>query len=129
MKKVIFILIAMFSLSFVVESVYAQKKDYFVGKWEIEVTGTPSGDTQSYLTLERKDGKLTGSMKFKTEDGQPPIVFTIVEEEGEDKITAYFISQGYDVYLYLKKISEDVIEGSMLDMFEVNGKRIKEEKK
>lgn len=127
MKKLFFIVVAVLFLS-VTENVSAQEKDFFVDKWEIKVTGTPGGDSESYLILERKDGKLTGSMKSKTDTGQEAITFNRVEEEGKSEITAYFTAQGYDVYLFLKKISEDEIEGSMLDMFDVKGKRIKEKK-
>lgn len=99
--------------------VSAQSSDPFAGKWKVEVTGTPSGDSTGELALERKDGKLTGTFTIKGASSKLSRV-----EEKKEEITAYFTSSsGYDVYLYLKKNAENAAEGSMMDMFDAKAVR------
>lgn len=97
--------------------------DYFVGKWNILVEGLPQGDSKMIVNLERKDGKLTGAIldSAKTEVAK----FTKVEEN-ENAVTMYFTAQGYDAYLRLEKNGDDKVKGSMMDMFDAKGERIKE---
>lgn len=40
--------------------------------------------------------------------------------------TVYFTAQGYDVYLRLDKKGDDHITGSMMDMFDAEGDRVKD---
>ncbi len=98
----------------------AENPDYFIGKWSVTVEGTPNGDATSTFVFERVDGKLTG---YTQSEGQEPIKFSSVEEEG-DEVTAYFTTSGYDVYLYVERIDDDTVEGSMMDMFDCTGKRV-----
>ncbi|MBL4559372.1 MAG: hypothetical protein JKX79_00155 [Labilibaculum sp.] len=122
MKKVKLILFGML-FSLIALAGNAQNDDYFVGKWNFEIVGTPSGDTQSTLTFERKDGELGGTMES---EGKALITFSRVELDG-DEITAYFTSDsGYDVYFYLEKIDGNNAEGSMMDFFDATAKRIAE---
>ena len=123
MKQISIILTATLLLLTTV-SMKAQQEpsDYFAGKWEVLLEGTPSGDVTMTMTLERKDGKLEGYMSG---DGDEVTNFTSVEE-GEESVTVNWTSQGYDVYLELKKKDEDNISGSLMDMFSASGKRIKE---
>jgi len=79
-----------------------EPSDYFAGKWEVLLEGTPSSDVTMIMTLDRNDGKLEGS------------------------IAVNWTSQGYEVYLELKKMDEDNISGSLMDMFSASGQRIKE---
>lgn len=110
-------------------SVNAQTKtgaDYFVGKWNVLVVGTPNGDAKMLVTLEQVDGKLTGNL---SNPGQgEPTKFSNVEVK-ENSVTVYFTSSGYDVYLFLEKKDDNMVEGSMMDMFDATGARIVEEKK
>lgn len=100
--------------------------DYFEGKWDILIVGTPNGDAHSTLTLERVDGKLAGDFKSPNEAA---IKLSKVEEKA-DEVTVYFTSSnGYDVYLLLKKKDDSHVEGTMMDMFDASGVRIVEEKK
>jgi hypothetical protein len=96
--------------------------DYFVGKWELLLEGTPSGDVKVILSLERKEGKLEGSM---TGDDTEEIKFDSVDESNES-ITLNWYAEGYDVYLSLKKKDEDNISGMLMDMFHASGQRLKE---
>ncbi|MNF79941.1 hypothetical protein D3C84_621720 [compost metagenome] len=75
------------------------------------------------IDLIEKEGKLTGSA-INPVDNKELFAFTKVEEEA-DKVTVYFTSQGYDVYMYLEKKDIDNLEGSMMDMFDATATRIK----
>nr|WP_319511980.1 hypothetical protein [uncultured Draconibacterium sp.] len=126
MKKVMMIFVAGLIMMLANLNVNAQdEKDYFVGKWDILVEGTPSGDTHNALILKRgEDGNLTGT--FQSE-GKEPTKITRVEESANE-VTVYFLASGYDVYLDMEKIDEDKMEGSMMDMFDCYATRVKEEK-
>jgi len=126
MKKMILIFAGIFALLTFAEKTQAQNKDYFVGKWDILVEGTPGGDSKSSFVLERKDGKLTGTMDTP---GKPSVKFTRVEEK-DNTITAYFTSaSGYDVYLFLEKKDDNKATGSMMDMFDATATRVVETEK
>lgn len=97
--------------------------DYFAGKWSVVVAGTPNGDAKMVVSLERKDGKLSGAI---TNPGSnEPTKFSNVEEK-ENSVTVYFTSSGYDVYMTLEKKGDNKVEGSMMDMFDAKGERVVE---
>jgi hypothetical protein len=122
MKNLKFILVGVFCLVSVF-TMKAQDKpvDYFAGKWNVMVTGTPNGDAKMLVTLERVDGKLSGTL-LNSGQGEPT-KFSRVEEK-ENSVTLYFTSSGYDVYLQLEKKDENIVKGSMMDMFDATGERI-----
>lgn len=126
MKKASLLLTGLF-LFLVTLTVNAQDaaKDYFTGKWDVLVEGSPSGDTHMLVTLERVDGKLTGTI---ARTGSPVAKIIRVEEKKDKSVTIYFNSSGYDVYLFMEKKGENKTEGSMMDMFDATGKRIVDEK-
>jgi len=100
----------------------AASNDYFVGDWNVTIMGTPNGDGEALLSLSRKDGKLVGHF---SPPGQQQVKINRTEEDGES-LTVYFTSNsGYDVYLYIEKVDEDFVEGTMMDMFDAEGTRIK----
>src|ERR1700743_1520744 len=68
--------------------------DYFPGKWKVTIYGTPNGDAFMYFLLQRKDGKLTGTVNDSTDKEMTKI--TQVEEK-DTTVTLYFTTQGYDV--------------------------------
>lgn len=125
MKKSIFILVGVIVLLLSAGQVQAQEKaDYFVGTWKILVEGTPNGDATSIIVFERKDGKLAGEVRT----GQTSVKISRVEEKSNE-VTAYFTSaSGYEVYIYLEKVDENKVEGSMMDMFDAKGERVVEKK-
>ena len=96
--------------------------DYFIGKWNIEVKGTPNGDSKMIFNLERKDGKLTGYLTSKEKPDTTQ--FTKVEEK-EKSVTVYFSAQGYDVFIKLEKKDDDHVAGNLMDMFDSTGESIK----
>lgn len=95
--------------------------DYFIGKWNILVEGTPSGDANMILSLEKKDGKVVGILKQEGESGTPIDRVEIKENE----MTVYWVASGYDVYLYVEKIDDNKLEGTLMDMFDASAERIK----
>jgi hypothetical protein len=122
MNNLKLILVGVFCL-FAVLTLKAQDKpvDYFAGKWNVTVVGTPNGDAKMLVTLERVDGKLTGTL-LNSGQGEPT-KFSRVEEK-ENSVTLYFTSSGYDVYLQLEKKDENIVKGSMMDMFDASGTRV-----
>ncbi len=124
MKKSSLIFTVIVSLLFY-DSVNAQSKtgaDYFAGKWEILVKGTPNGDAKMLVILQKSDTSMSGDIQDST--GIELSKFSKVELK-ENQVTVYFSTQGYDVYLVMTKKDEDHVNGTMMDMFESNGERIK----
>lgn len=103
----------------------AQTADYYPGKWNVTIFGTPNGDAKMTFALERKDGKLTGAVQDST--GKELTRITSVEEK-DKTITAAFTIQSYDVTLTLDPVDDDHVKGSLLGMFDAKGVRIKENK-
>ena len=127
MKKTI-IVIAVLFLGSVLKgfSQTAAPADFFAGKWEISVVGTPNGDSKLVTELTRKDGKLTGELKDPSGQNPEPLPITSVVEEA-NKMTLYFTAQGTDVSLDLTKVDDDNAKGSVMNgMFDASAKRIKE---
>ena len=103
----------------------AQSDDFFAGKWKFEVTGMPQGDATMTLTLKRNsEGNLTGNIIQN--EGDAPIELTRVDEKKGKSITAYFKASGYDCYIFAEKTGDDEVEGSVMDMFDAIGKKVKE---
>ncbi|WPV02008.1 hypothetical protein SNE26_09495 [Mucilaginibacter sp. cycad4] len=122
MKKFKIILLAFFCMGAAM-CVRAQTKDYYPGKWNVIVLGTPNGDAKMILVIDRKDGKLSGTVQDST--GKETAKITRMDEK--DKTVAIaFISQGYDVSLTLEPVDEDHVKGALMGMFEAKGIRKKE---
>ena len=127
MKKLSLVFAILFSIAYSF-SANAQTKnvDYFNGKWNVVVEGTPGGDAKMIVSLERKEGKLQGAI-LDTLQQEVSKITSI--EETEKSVTLYFNSQGYDVNLFMEKKDEDHVTGNMMSMFDAKGERIKEIKK
>jgi len=100
-------------------------EDFFIGKWKLEVYGLPTGDATMLMVIEKKDGKLEGTLGG--ENGENPNQFTKVEIDKETLLVR-FMGGGYDVPMYLDKDGDNAVLGSMNDMFDVEGKKIIEKK-
>lgn len=125
MKKTtqLFVGIFIFLLS---SNVNAQTKkgiDYFGGKWNVMVKGLPDGDTRMFVNIEKKDSTFSGNISDST--GKKIADFSKVDLM-DTTVTVYFNAQNYDVYLRLNKKDDDHVTGTMLDMFDANGERVKE---
>lgn len=97
--------------------------DYFVGKWNMVVEGTPQGNGKMTITLERENGKLNGTII--TREGTATTKFSKVEEK-EKSVTVFYTTNGYDVYLLMEKKDEDNVTGNMMDMYDARGVRVKD---
>ncbi len=126
MKKSIIIIIALFfgiAIQGFSQAATAPT-DFFVGKWEMTIFGTPNGDAKMPVEFLRKEGKLTGEIVNPEAPDGPKIPITNIEEEAT-KITIYFTIAGYDVSVPLEKVDEDNIKGKLMDMFDTTAKRLK----
>ncbi len=125
MKKLSMIFTVVAGL-FMALNVSAQTKaDYYPGKWNVLIMGTPNGGAKMTFIFERKDGKLTGAVQDST--GKEMTKITSIEEK-DKTITAAFTVQSYDVTLTLDPVDDDHVKGSMMGMFDAKGVRVKESK-
>src|SRR6476469_3081442 len=108
---VVFAIIFFFLSSFSANAQAKNDGDYFLGKWNVLVAGTPQGDSKLVVKLDRKDGKLSGVVLDTTDKEIAPI--TKIEEK-EKSTTVYFTAQGYDVYLVMEKKDDDHITGNLM---------------
>jgi len=123
MKKFKSILIALFSLFFIVGAkAQTAGADYFAGKWSVLVKGLPNGDAKMFFVLEKKDTTMTGVVQ----DSTGTEISKIDKVELKDTTaTVYFSAQGYDVNLAMTKKDDDHITGSLMGMFDAEGERLK----
>lgn len=113
------ILTAVFVL-LVAISTQAQDTDYFAGDWKVMIKGTPNGDAEMVMHLERVEGKLVGEMRVEAMD---PTKFQQVAEK-ETEVTVYYNTMGYDISITLRKVDDNNVKGSLLGMFDATGERI-----
>jgi len=98
-------------------------EDYFIGKWKLNVYGLPQGDAVMLMVVEKKDGKLVGTIGG--ENGESPSKFTKIEIS-KNTLSVRFMGGGYDVPMYLDKKDDKSVTGSMNDMFDVTGVKVVE---
>ena len=123
MKKASFLITGSFFL-FLSINIKAQTTgaDYFTGKWNVVVKGTPNGDARMFVVLEKKDTTLTGAIQDSTGTEMSKIDSVTL---GESSATVFFNAQGYDVNLVMNKKDDDHITGNMMGMFDADGERVK----
>ena len=125
MKKLTTLIVGVCALMIISVSAKAQSNtDFFVGKWDILVKGTPQGDVNMKVNFEKKDGKLVGTMVNPETQKEEPFNKLDTTEKG---IIVYFSAQGYDVDMSLEKQDDDHVIGSVMNMLEVTGVRVKKE--
>jgi hypothetical protein len=125
MKKLSLIFTVVLGLFFTVNAKAQSKSDYYAGKWNVIVMGTPNGDAKMTFVFERKDGKLTGVVQDTT--GKEMTKITQIDEK-DKSITAAFTIQSYDVSITLDPVDDDHVKGSLMGMFDAKGVRVKESK-
>jgi hypothetical protein len=125
MKKLSLILTIVVALFLSLNAKAQTTTDYYPGKWNVTVMGTPNGDAKMTFVLERKDGKLTGAVQDTT--GKEMTKITQIDEK-DKTITAAFTIQSYDVTLTLDPVDDDHVKGSLMGMFDAKGIRVKETK-
>jgi len=96
---------------------------FFIGKWYILAKGTPQGDTKMVLTIEKKDGKLTGNLNDTTStDGLREFTSITINESS---LSAVFSAQGMDIPLDITKKDDKNITGNIMGMFDIEGSKAK----
>ncbi len=124
MRKLNLLFTGLFSLLIATVS-NAQSKngaDYFTGKWNMMVKGLPNGDTKMVVSLEETGDKMTGVIQDST--GTKISDISNVELT-DSSATVYFTARGYDVNLLMNKKDDDHVTGSMMNMFDAEGDRVK----
>jgi len=109
-------------------NVHAQSKtgaDYFKGKWNVLIKGTPNGDAKMISVLENKNDSIVGVVQDTT---GAEISKISNAELNDTSVTVYFNAQGYDVNVVMNKKDDDHVRGSLMGMFDADGERIKEAK-
>lgn len=87
--------------------------DFFAGKWQITILGSPRGDIKFLTNLVRKDGKLTGELA-NAEDANAEKRPIIRVEESATQMKIFFESgQGGEVSIDLEKVNDSNLKGSV----------------
>ncbi|MDR0681776.1 MAG: hypothetical protein LBG15_08015 [Dysgonamonadaceae bacterium] len=95
-----------------------ENTNFFAGKWDLLVEGTPDGDTHIFVNISSADDGLAGEMT-KGETVQK----VAIEQTKDDVITLKFEARNFEISINLEKKDENSVKGYMLDMFSVTGKR------
>nr|WP_293837045.1 PQQ-dependent sugar dehydrogenase [uncultured Arsenicibacter sp.] len=97
-------------------------QDYFTGAWNTLIAGTPGGDVEVKMTLERKDGKLTGKLSSEKLGEQ---ALEKVEEIDSNKVKVFFQANGMNLSMELEKADSDTLKGKLMERFNVKASRIR----
>ncbi len=103
----------------------ASATDFFAGKWEIALEGTPMGDVKFATNLVRKDGKLTGALARAGEPNAEKRPITKIEETDKTLKIYFESSQGGEISIDLEKVDDNNLKGTLMS-FDATAKRIKE---
>ena len=95
--------------------------DYFVGKWSVEIKGTPGGDSKMIVKLIKKDGKLEGTVL--REDKDPEEIKKI--EETENLLKIYFKHGWFTVSLQMDKTDEKHCSAKLMDKYKGTCERMR----
>lgn len=98
--------------------------EYYEGKWNVTVLGTPQGDATIPMRFETKDGVTKGYFIGDPSGEESMMDAVTITETGV--LNASLFIGGYDVKISLSKLDEDKTTGNMLGMFTMNGERVKE---
>ena len=96
--------------------------NYFEGKWNVFIKGTPNGDVTLPMRFEQKEGKFSGF--YTNPETKEEVAMTSVEVKGDD-INLAFTIMSYDVTATLTKKDDDHANGKLMDMFEAEGTKVK----
>ena len=120
------IIIAILFLGVTFQS-YSQgaKTDFFAGKWEINITGTPAGEVKWTTDLIRKDGKLSGELADAADPSKPKRMINKIDETADEIVLFFTSSQGDEIPVSLTKVDNDNLEGTLMDSFNAKAKRLK----
>ena len=116
------IVAVLFFAGFAAAQAQSEAEKFFGGKWKLMVYGLPNGDSEMILNITKNsDGTLGGTIGGDDANANK---LTKAEIEG-NTFYANFIGNGYNVPLYIEKKGDKKVEGSMNDMFDIEGTKIK----
>lgn len=125
MKKAsIFLIVLFFGIAINGYSQTATSTDFFAGKWEIKILGSPYGDVSFSTNLVRKEGKLTGELSRTDDPNDAKRQITKVEESANEIKIFFESQQGGEVSIDLTKDGENSLKGSLMT-YEATAQRIK----
>lgn len=97
--------------------------DFYIGKWEIVVTGSPRGDVTFLTDLVRKEGNITGTLVDAADPNEKRPITKV--EESTSKLVIYFeSSQAGEISIDLTKVDDDHLKGSLMS-YDAKAKRLK----
>ncbi len=124
MKKASLILFVLFlGIAFNGFSQTAAPTDFYAGKWEISIVGSPRGDVKFLTDLVRKEGKLTGELTDSA-DATVKRPITKIEETAEKLVIYFESSQAGEISVELAKVDNDNLKGALMS-FDATAKRVK----
>ena len=98
--------------------------DFFSGKWNVVITGTPYGDLKRLYILEKKDNGLSGIV-MDAATGKEVSKCSKVDVK-DNEVTLYYTSMGNDVNIVLTKKDDDHVTGKALGQYDASGERVKQ---
>ena len=98
--------------------------DFFSGKWNVLITGTPYGDLKRLYILEKKDNGLAGTV-MDGATGKEVSKCSKVEVKN-DEVTLYYTSMGNDVSIVLTTKDDDHVTGKAMGTYDATGERVKQ---
>lgn len=124
MKKIFFLCasLCLVLTSYSAKAQGSSSQDYFTGKWNVVIKGTPQGDAKLLFSFEKDGAGLKGVILDSTGKEQAKVDKIELAENGG---TFYFNLMGYDLNMELKKKDDDKATGSMMGMFDVEADRVK----
>ncbi len=113
MKKTLLIMAGLILLVSQITFAQDNSSDFFHGKWNVTIIGTPNGDAKFVLKVEKTETALTAFIIG--EDGKSQKVDRV--ETKPNAITVYWFAEGYDVNLTLTKKENGKVDGDLMGMF------------
>jgi hypothetical protein len=124
MKKLSFVLFLLLCVVFTGFSQAPAPTDFYAGKWEITIVGSPRGDVTFLTDLVRNEGKLTGKLADKADPASDTRKILRVEESAEKLVIYFESSQGGEIAMNLAKADNDTLKGTVSG-YDATAKRIK----
>ncbi|RFZ85051.1 hypothetical protein DYU05_05450 [Mucilaginibacter terrenus] len=123
MKRIkLFFAAAVALLFFAVKSNAQTPASYYAGKWDVLVKGTPQGDVHLLFNITEKDGALSGTIQNPETKKDEPVTKAEIKD---DKLSVAFTIMTYDLVMNVGKKDDNHVTGTLADMFEAVGERVK----
>lgn len=122
MKKAFLILAGFILLISKISMAQEETSDFFLGKWNVTISGLPNGEAKFVLKVEKTETGLTAYIIGG--EGKTQKVDRV--ETKPNSITIYWVAEGYDVFLIITKKEDGKVEGDLLNMFTAEVKKIEE---